>query len=199
MKGKIEFSFLTGNYHKFIEAKEALSIFPDIELNQINEEKMEFKDDGVDDPIFEIAKKAAEVAVKKYNAPVVVEDAGLFFNAYPGFPGMNTKWTIKRIGYDGILRLLDGLDRAAYFRSVIAYTSPNDIKEGNVFLFDGKIEGHISTEVIGHDVDCMDYDRIFIPLGETSTFSLIMDKKKTMSHRKIAFQKLGEFLVNKKS
>ena len=187
MQQKIQISFLTGNSHKFSEAKEALSIFPQIELRQIIEEKIELKDDDLDDPISEIAKKAVEISVKKHNVPLAVEDAGLFFNAYPGFPGLNTKWVMKRIGYEGILSLLDGKDRTAFFRTIVAYCEPG--KEP--LLFEGKIEGSISNEVIGLDIDCMDYDRIFIPKAHTKTFSLIMEEKKLMSHRKIAFEKLG--------
>jgi XTP/dITP diphosphohydrolase len=198
MQKKIAFSFLTGNTHKFLEAKEALAQFPSIELCQIKEEKIEFKDDNAADPISEIAKKAAIAAVKKYKVPVAVEDAGLFFSTYPGFPGLNTKWVMKKLGYDGILRLLDGKDRTAYFRSIVAYCEPSQLQGGGEpVLFEGRIEGSISAEVIGKDVDCMDYDRIFIPLGETQTFSLIMEEKRKMSHRKIAFQKLGEFLLKK--
>jgi XTP/dITP diphosphohydrolase len=122
-----------------------------------------------------------------------VEDTGLFFNAYPNFPGLNTKWIIKKIGYDGILRLLAEKDRTAYFRTVLAYCKPG----GEVILFEGKIEGRISEEVIGKDEDCMDYDRLFIPLGETLPFSMRMDNKRQTSHRKIAFQKLGEYLQGK--
>jgi XTP/dITP diphosphohydrolase len=198
MQKKTAFSFLTGNSHKFQEAKEALAQFPGIELSQIIEEKTEFKDDNASDPISEIAKKAAIAAVKKYKVPVAVEDAGIFFNAYPGFPGLNTKWVMRNISYDGILRLLDGKDRTAYFRSVVAYYEPSQLqREEEPLLFEGRIEGSISAEVIGNDVDCMDYDRIFIPSGETRTFSLIMEDKRKMSHRKIAFQKLGEFLLKK--
>jgi len=96
MKGKIRVSFLTNNFHKFIEAKEALTQYSCIELEQIKEEKAEYKDDTLSDPVMEIAKKAIEEAVMKYKIPVVVEDTGLFFNAYPKFPGLNTKWVISK-------------------------------------------------------------------------------------------------------
>jgi len=182
----IKVSFLTNNSHKFIEAKEALTLYPCIELKQIKEEKAEYKDDTLSDPVMEIAKKAIKEAVKKYTVPIVVEDTGLFFNAYPKFPGLNTKWIMKQIGYDGILRLLAGKDRTAYFRSVVAFCKPGE----EPVLFEGKIDGRISEEVIGKDEDCMDYDRLFIPLGETLPFSLKMDNKRQISHRKIAFQKL---------
>jgi len=190
MQGTIRVSFLTNNSHKFMEAKEALIPYPCIELNQIKEGKIEYKDDTLLDPIMEIAKKAAENAVKKYAVPIVVEDTGLFFNAYPKFPGLNTKWVIKQIGYDGILRLLAEKDRTAFFRTVVAFCMPGE----EVVLFEGKIDGKISEEVIGKDEDCMDYDRLFIPSGETLPFSLRMENKRQASHRKIAFQKLGEYL-----
>lgn len=190
MQEKLIVSFLTNNPHKVIEAKEALAAYPCIELKQIKEEKAEYKNDSVSDPIKEIATRAAEEAIKKYAVPIVVEDTGLFLNAYPGFPGLNTKWVIKKIGYDGILRLLAGKDRTAYFRSLLAFCEP----EGEVTLFEGKIDGMISEEVIGDDKDCMDYDRLFIPSGETLPFSMIMEEKRQISHRKIAFQKLGEYL-----
>ena len=193
MPDRVTFSFLTGNYHKFLEAKEALVMYPEIELVQIKEEKTEIKDDEAPDPIMDIAGKAAEIAVKKYNTPVAVEDAGLFLEAYPGFPGLNTKWVMKKIGYEGILRLLDGRNRNACFRSVVAYCEPSK----SAVLFEGRIEGSISQEITGLDVDCMDYDRIFIPSGQTRTFSLIMEEKKRISHRKIAFEKLGSFLLKK--
>jgi XTP/dITP diphosphohydrolase len=194
MQKKIILSFLTGNSHKFFEAKEALAIYPNIELKQINQEKPEHKDDSVEDPIMEIARMAAEEAAAQFNTPIAVEDAGLFLNAYPGFPGLNTKWVIKKIGYEGYFRLLAGQDRSAFFRSVVAYCEPG----GEAKLFEGKIEGTITEKVIGHDVDCMDYDRIFIPQGETRPFSLIMEAKRKMSHRKIAFQILGEYLTKRK-
>ena len=193
MPQKIVLSFMTGNSHKFLEAKEALAIYPDIGLRQIAEEKTEIKNDDCEDPIRDIAEKAAELAVKKYGVPVAVEDAGIFFDAYPGFPGLNTKWIMKNLGYEGILALLAGKDRNANFRSVVAYCEPG----GPVMIFEGIIKGRISEEVIGIETDCMDYDRIFIPKGESVTFSLIMEKKKKISHRKIAFEKLGLYLLKK--
>ena len=191
MQKKINLSFLTGNIHKFTEAREALAIFPDIILAQINEEKNEIKNDDAPDPICEIARLAAIDAAAKHGVPVAVEDAGIFLDAYPGFPGLNTKWIMKKLGYDGIFRLLGNKDRGACFRSVVAFCEPGR----EPVLFEGRIEGRISTEVIGTEIDCMDYDRIFIPAGETVTFSMIMEKKKKMSHRKIAFEKLGVFLT----
>jgi XTP/dITP diphosphohydrolase len=103
---------------------------------------------------------------------------------------------MNKIGYDGIFRLLADKDRTAYFRSIVAFCEPAHLLRGEEpQLFEGRIEGSISAEAIGKDEDCMDYDPIFVPLGGNKPFSLIMEEKKKMSHRKIAFQKLGEFLL----
>jgi len=191
MKEPVVISFLTRNRHKFIEAEEALKPFKCIQLVQLYEEKKEYKDDSVDDPIYQIALKAAKEGATLYKKIVVAEDAGLFFNAYRDFPSLNTKWVIKRLDYDGILRLLDGKDRTAYFRSVIALCKPNE----EPIAFEGRIDGHITEKVYGENIDCMDYDRIFIPNGFDVPFALMMERKTQISHRKIAFQKLGEYIT----
>lgn len=187
---RITISFLTQNRHKFLEAREALSAFNNIVLEQLDEIKHENKDDSVADALQEIAVNAAVSAAKIHNKIVVVEDSGVFFEAYDKFPGMNTKWIIQKIGYDGILRLLSGKDRGAYFRTVLAMSKP----DGGYEVFEGIVNGSIAKQIYGEDIDCMDYDRIFIPEGSDVPFALMMDDKQMMSHRYKAFYKLGEFL-----
>lgn len=190
MKDHVDISFLTKNTHKYNEAKEALKLYKSIQIVQLPEEKLEYKDDSVSDPIKEIALRAAQEGANLYNKIVVAEDTGLFFTAYHDFPSLNTKWVIKRLNYDGIFRLLDGKDRTAYFLCVVAMCKPNE----KPIAFEGRIYGHITEKVYGENIDCMDYDRIFIPNGSDVPFSLIMESKVQISHRKIAFQKLGEYL-----
>jgi XTP/dITP diphosphohydrolase len=193
MKGSVVISFLTQNHHKFIEAEEALKPYEGIRIVQLADEKREYKDDSVSDPVKQIALKAAKEAANLYKRVIVAEDTGLFFNAYRDFPSLNTKWVIKRLGYDGILRLLDGKDRTAYFRSIVALCKPDE----EPIAFEGRISGHITEKVYGENIDCMDYDRIFTPDNSDIPFALMMDNKAHISHRKIAFQKLGEYLSNK--
>lgn len=188
---KTTVSFLTQNRHKFLEAQQALSTFNNVVIEQLDEPKHEDKDDTQADPLVYIAVSAAQAAAKKFNKIVVAEDAGLFFEAYDGFPGMNTKWVMNRIGYDGILRLLDGKNRAAYFRTVLGMADP----DGKTEIFEGIVRGRIADKVYGEGIDCMDYDRIFIPDGSDVPFALMMDVKRTMSHRYLAFCKLGEYFT----
>ena len=182
MKERIIISFLTQNSHKFIEARDALSLYKRIELVQLAEKKHEYKDDSASDPIRQIALKAAKENANRYKKIIVTEDTGLFFNAYRDFPGLNTKWIIKRLDYDGVLRL----------RSVVALCKPGE----EPIAFEGRIEGRIALKAYGENIDCMDYDRLFIPDGSDVPFALMMDGKTHISHRKIAFQQLGEYLLN---
>lgn len=188
---KVTLHFLTQNKHKVLEAKEALKGYPLVNIEQLDCEKHENKDDSVSDALKEIAVSAAVDGAKKNNLVVVAEDAGIFFEAFEDFPGMNTKWIMKKIGYDGILSLLDGKNRKAYFRTVLAVSLP----DGRYKTFDGIIKGRIADKVYGEDMDCMDYDRIFIPDGSDVPFALMMNDKRQMSHRYLAFCKVGEFLT----
>lgn len=193
MKEHVVISFLTQNRHKFIEAKDALMPYKSIiQLVQLSEKKREDKDDSASDPIMQIALKAAKEGANLYKKIVVAEDAGLFLNAIPlDFPSLNTKWIIKRLGYNRFLRLLfDGEDRTAYFRSVVALCKPDE----EPIAFEGRINGRIAEKVYGENIDCMDYDRIFIPNGSDVPFALMMNNKALISHRKIAFQELGKYI-----
>ena len=119
--------FVTANRHKFEEAVEALKEHSSITLVQVNADKPENKEDDLvysDDPIRLIAEAAARKLSGNLNQPLVVEDAGIFLKAYNNFPGLNTKWVMKTIGYKGIFKLLENEDRSAYFRSVVSCCFP---------------------------------------------------------------------------
>lgn len=182
--------FLTQNKHKVSEGREALKDFPLVRLEQLDVPKHEDKDDSLPDAMKEIAVSAAINGAKKYNRLVVAEDAGIFFEAFEDFPGMNTKWIMNKIGYDGILALLSGKNRNAYFRTVLALAKP----DGTCKVFEGIVRGKITDKVYGENIDCMDYDRIFAPEEHNEPFALMMGDKTHMSHRYRAFCNLGEFL-----
>lgn len=183
--------FLTQNEHKFLEAKKALSAFP-VALERLDEPKRENKDDSLPDPLKEIALSAAVRAAKEHQKIVIAEDSGVFFEAYDGFPGLNTKWIFRHLGYRDILLLLsDKEDRRAYFRTVAALALP----DGRAKCFEGIVRGSIADRVYGEEVDCMDYDRIFIPEGSELPFALMMDRKRVTSHRFLAFCEIGRFVA----
>lgn len=180
--------FATGNKHKFAEVKK---VFDEagIEIEQLDVEKPEIRSDKVED----IAEYAAEKLANETGKTLFVDDTGIYFKAYPGFPGPYPKFVADTIGYDGIFRLLEGKDRSVYFKTVAAFCEPG--KE--VVLFDGVMDGTIINEVRCKDKDVMPYERIFAPEGYDKVWAEIPEVKKNISHRVKAFKKLAEWLKSK--
>jgi len=132
------------------------------------------------DDLEEIATHSVEYAYNILREPVIVEDAGLFIDALNGFPGPYSSYTYKTIGYDGILKLMEGVeDRRARFLSVLAFYSP--LTELQVFK--AQVKGKISLEPRGEKG--FGFDPIFIPdEGDGKTFGeLSPEEKNKFSHR----------------
>lgn len=185
---KMKLIFITTNSHKFIEAKEILAEF-DIEAEQKNFDYEENHDEDCE----EIVRSAAKKLAKTIDAPFVIEDTGIFFEAYNNFPGALPKFVFNAIGYKGIFKLLEGESRKAYLKSIVGYCEPNC----EPIIFEGIRKGSITDKVYNEDKDRMPYERIFIPDGMNVTVSdLSLEQKNAISHRAEAFRKLGEYLTN---
>ena len=116
----MEISFVTSNQEKVkaVERSLAYARRSDIKIKQINLDIIEPQFDSV----AEISKYKAMEAFKLLQSPVLVEDGGLVIPALDGFPGPYTKYVLKTIGADGILRLLSGIsDRRAKFVSFATF------------------------------------------------------------------------------
>lgn len=155
------------------------------------------KADFVEPQILEvdtISRMKADEICRKTNKPVITEDSGLYIQALKGFPGAYTKQVHDMIGFEGILRLLQGKDRKANFESAIAYAEPGEPTK--VFL--GVIEGTIAQEPKYGHKDAWGHDPIFIPNGSTKTWAENMDSKDKDSHRTRALDQLVEYLKEQK-
>ncbi|RME54856.1 RdgB/HAM1 family non-canonical purine NTP pyrophosphatase [Candidatus Woesearchaeota archaeon] len=173
--------FVTTNDHKFEEVRLMLEKH-DIELLQSKIPIVEKKYDSEK----EVSISKALAAVKQLNAPLIVEDTGIYFEEYNNFPGPNAHVVFSGIGFEGILRLLENKKRGAFFRTTIAYCKPGQMP----VTFTGVCKGEIAEQV--SDVINFDYDALFIPEGETRTFSeMSKQEKEQYSHRKKAVE---EFL-----
>ena len=115
--------FATGNSHKIKEAKAVFSEFA-IEIIQFDYEKYEPKEMGLK----EVSEYNAKAAFEKIRKPVIVDDTGVFFKAYPNFPGNHPKLIFDLLGYKGLLKLVDGENREAEFRTVVSYYDGNILK-----------------------------------------------------------------------
>jgi len=181
--------FVTTNKHKFQEVKDILRDYP-IELERASLEYEENHDQGIE----EIARTAAKKLANELKKPVVVEDTGLFFEAYHNFPGALPKFVINSLGFKGIFKLLKGESRKAYFKTAAAFCGPG----GRPVLFEGIMKGKITKKVYNINKDAMLYDKVFIPEGQTKTISsLTMGEKNSLSQRAEAFRKFGEYIAEK--
>ncbi|MBD3310660.1 non-canonical purine NTP pyrophosphatase [Candidatus Woesearchaeota archaeon] len=176
---------VTGNRHKFREIKELMDRNR-IEIEQIDLDKPEEKSDDIK----EIAETAAKRLADEFKKPVMVDDTGIYFTAWNNFPGPHPKFVWNSLGYEGMLKLLEGKERAAYFMTVAAYCEPG--KEP--VSFEGRCKGRIIDEIRCKDKDVQPYERIFVPEGYDKVWAEIPEIKAGLSHRVSAFQQLADHL-----
>ena len=108
---------VTGNMKKLISARQFLEPYGFI----VDNEKMdttEIQSNSIED----IAAFSAKEASDKLKCTVLKNDTGFFIEALGGFPGPYTHYVMERIGTDGILKLMKGIDnRKAYYKEAFAY------------------------------------------------------------------------------
>lgn len=140
-----------------------------------------------------IARHKARQAGDLLNRPVVVDEAGLFLEAYPGFPGPFTKFVVRALGYEGLTRLLDGCSRRAELKAVLAYWTPT--LGGEIQLFEGRCQGHLLAEPRGPERSATPLSRIFVPDGHTQPLALLEPEAlREVSHRARALHQLASYL-----
>jgi XTP/dITP diphosphohydrolase len=174
MNSKILY-FATGNAAKVREITAILQGLP-ISIVQIDAKGREIQSDLVE----EIASESACRAAKERKLPLFVEDSGLFIDALAGFPGPYTSYAFKTIGLQGILSLMQGINkRRAVFRSVVAFCRPGE----EPVSFIGEAIGRIATSAKGSNG--FGFDPVFEPEGGNgSTFAeMKMLQKNSLSHR----------------
>lgn len=180
-------TFVTTNAAKFEEARYALKDYP-VELERSEYNYSEDQEMTIE----EIAMEGARVSAEHLGVPVVVDDTGIFFEAYPGFPGPLSKFVYHTLGFKGILKLLEGENRGAYFLTVLGYCEPG--REPRVFI--GKDHGTLSEEVCGEINERLPYCNLFISDGDADVNALIPieEKNRDVHHRIKAFRTFGEWM-----
>lgn len=180
--------FITGNRGKFVEAERLLGRFG-IRLEQADLEITEPQADTLE----EVVEKCAEEALKKTDGCFIIEDSGLFINSLNGFPGVYSSYVYRKIGCDGILKLLTGSsDRSAYFMTSLAYGEAGR----GIKLFKGRVDGLIVMEPRGKGG--FGFDPIFTPLNSDLTFAeMSTEEKNKFSHRAKALRAFASWFLDK--
>ncbi len=177
--------FVTGNVHKFNEARRVLAEHR-VATALLRVETTEIQDGSIE----KIAKATATEAAKKCSLPVIVEDAGLFIEALNGFPGPYSSYVCRTIGNKGILKLMKNTEkRDAHFHSAVAFCSPEEPPR----CFHGRAKGEISLEARGNLG--FGFDPIFeLPASHGKTFAeMSMMEKNKHSHRAEALRKFARW------
>lgn len=176
-------TFVTSNAGKFHEAEAALAS-TGVKLRHSDLKAVEIQADSLD----EVAHAKLMQLRGDVELPLFVDDAGLFVDSLAGFPGVYSAYVSRTLGCRGILKLLDGQEaRGAYFEAVVAYLED---EHAEPLVFKGRCRGSIGRELRG--TKGFGFDPIFVPEGETLTFSeMETDAKNRLSHRGRALAKLA--------
>lgn len=184
--------FATHNKHKLEEARAIAGACFTIEgLTEIglNEEIPE-----TGNTLQENALQKARFVFERYHTDCFADDTGLEIEALDGRPGVySARYAGEHCSYmDNVHKVLDELqgetNRRACFKTVIAL-----ILNGKEYLFEGRVDGEIITEIKGDKG--FGYDPVFKPNSYPLTFAELGEEvKNKISHRGRAMQKLMEFL-----
>ncbi|MAU29599.1 MAG: non-canonical purine NTP pyrophosphatase, RdgB/HAM1 family [Euryarchaeota archaeon] len=186
--------FVTGNSNKLEEAKRYLKpLGMEVEQMMIDGSIPELIEPQFDD-LEKIAIFKADQAIamipesEKSDCAILVEDSGLFIDSLNGFPGSYSSFVFRKIGVDGILRLMSGKSmKGCEYRAVSVL-----VIGGRTIIAKGICRGNISEEISG--TGGFGYDPIFIPEdSDGRTFAqMTKEEKSSISHRGKSLKTLCE-------
>lgn len=176
-------TFVTGNQMKVRHANEAVKDFDYefiaqelsiIEPREVNPEKV-------------VIEKANQ-AFASLNAPLVVEDSGIFIESLNGFPKTLVHFVEDTVGVGGIIKLMAGVaNRKAEFRQSLAYIELG-MEKPMVFNYVDRnftVADKVWDSPYG---DPAQFDRILIPPGETQPLCMFSDSWRAERDTKANFE-----------
>ncbi len=185
--------FITGSAGKF---KEAQAVLP--ELQQLDLDLPEIQE--IDAQKIIAAKLTA--AQQHHAGSFIVEDTSLAIASLNGLPGPLIKWFLKKLGNDGLARIARSQNTSsvsdsssvlvnAEARTVIGYVD----EQHRVSFFEGVIKGSI---ILPRGERGFGWDPIFVPEGFDRSFAeMTLEEKNQLSMRRLAFNKLKQFLLSR--
>lgn len=180
---KNELFFVTGNEGKFLEVKYFLEKYePNLVVKMFNADLFEHQTTDQK----QIAIDKAIQAWKMLKKPVLVDDAAIYFDKYPNFPGTITKFIFKGLGLNGILKLVEE-DNRATFLLYIAYVDSDE----KVEIFEGACKGKIIVPFEKKAHPSLPWDDLFVPDGSEKTYAQLRqnDDFEKYGYRLFALQK----------
>lgn len=148
--------------------------------------------------IAEISLSKAKQAHAKLGGMVVVEDSGLFLNAYPGFPGAYSKDALQSLGCEGFHNLMMNTeDKSCHFYGVVTVID----EDGSVYVFDDEpFEGEYRLEPSAPSADQWGFlwQHFYIPAFSKTLAEMTEEERHQYRFNKNSrFGKVAEFLTAK--
>lgn len=191
----MNFIFATNNCHKLTEVSQILG--DTIELTTLAECGITEEIPETSPTIQGNALQKARYVWERTGRSCFADDTGLEVDALNGAPGVRSaRYATDGHDFDAnvtlLLRNLEGVtERSAQFRTVVAL-----ILDGEEYLFEGIVRGHITSERFGEGG--FGYDPVFVPEGEVMTFAeMSAEAKNAISHRGRAMTKLAEWFAER--
>ena len=184
----MKLTIVTGNPGKVREIKDWLNLQTPIEIQHEDFNIPEIQSLNLE----KVARQKALDISKIYSEPFIVEDVGIFFEAYHQFPGVFTKYVFKQLGYEGLFQLVEKNNKA-FFKSIIVYidSTLNEPK-----LFTGITEGSIRRKIDSTISSDFPFDDIFIPNGFEKVYSqLSSEELKHTKHRAKSLNSFSQFFT----
>lgn len=175
--------FITGNKGKFEEVKTILGEVEQLDIDLPEVQEIDAK---------EIVKAKLVEALNHKKGEFIIDETSLYFDCLNGLPGPLIKWFLKKLGNDGLFNLVSKLGNCgAEAKTVIGYTRNHD----EIYYFEGAVKGKI---VAPGGESNFGWDAIFQPEGFEKTFAeMTMEEKNKISMRRMALNKLKDFLAGK--
>ena len=173
--------FVTGNKNKL---KEAMVIIPEIEGCDIDLPEIQELDTKKI-----IEEKLNEAIKQKPGIELIVEDQSLTIDGMNGLPGPFIKWFDKALKMEDLYKMAVAMgNQSVEAKTTIGYGN----KKGEISFFESTIKGKL---VAPRGEIGWGWDPVFQPDGYDKTFGeMTMEQKNELSMRRIALEKLKEYL-----
>lgn len=154
--------YVTSNTKKYETVATALQhVLPsvDIEQKDIDIQEIQSLDQRA------VALDKAQQAWQLMQAPLLVDDSGIFFEKYYKFPGVYSKFVYQGIGIEGIKKLVNPGDGAAFILNLV-YIEGAD----TYHIFQARSDGSIVHQEHYSSFPHHPYDGLFVPNGTNKTY-----------------------------
>ncbi|MCF6136466.1 non-canonical purine NTP pyrophosphatase [Pseudalkalibacillus berkeleyi] len=175
--------FMSGNVNKLKEAQDILSTIG-LEVVSVNTKINEIQTEDSIELVYDKVIKA----FKQVGRPLFVEHTGLYVEHFEGLPGGLTQIFWDKLQADKFCEIFGNNHNV----KAVAKTTIGYIDGKNTKIFEGEIEGEISTSPRGDR--SFQWDCVFIPKGYDKTFAELGEKKNEISMRRKALDKFSLYL-----